>query len=192
MKKSKEIALTAHQRSGSHYVAALITINFLGHKNHGSIHHNHILPNRMLKKDSKFYVYVWREFDGIAKSMFTMRKTFGLNNVKNFETFLKSRYCDMWDPQKHDGVKVADLRGNSRTDDYVTQFFRNRQYTPKEWWEFYYGSWDRQAMKRKNVIKVSYNDLLNNFEKAMIELAIKLKSENRTFQNIDKKIGWNV
>jgi hypothetical protein len=146
----------------------------------------------LFKKNCQFYIYVWREFDGIAKSIFNMRKSFGLNGVNNYNTFLETKYCDMWKPQNHSGVKVVDLRGNTRVDGYITPYFRDRQYTPKEWWQFYYESWDKVAKKRKNVIKVSYNDLLNNFEKTMTEIAIKLKSKRRTFQNIDQKIGWNA
>lgn len=189
--KYKNIAVTGHQRSGTHYIAGLIALNFLGHKNYGTIYKNHKFP-KISTNINTAYIYTWRDFKNTAKSIFAMRKSFGLNNIKTFEGFLKSNYCDMWDPHKNFEITVTNLKNNTYKTNYVTGFYSKIEYTPKEWWEIYHNRWATAERKKSNIIKVSYNDLKDDFQKTMTDLAIKLGSDKRSFKNIDKKIGWNV
>ena len=189
--KYKTINLASHQRTGSHYIAAIISTNFLNNRDYKKIHRGHKLPH-IIKHKNTAYIYTWREFEEVAKSIYTMRQSFGLNNVDSFESFLKNRYCDMWKPIKHPGINVIDLKGNKRQDPYISPGFRNNKYTPFEWWKFYHDSWAISEKENKNVIKVSYNDLMTNFNKTMRVLAKKLGSPKKEFSNIEKQVGWYV
>lgn len=189
--KYKKLAVTGHQRSGTHYITALISLNFLGNKNYVRIYKNHKKPN-IARNENVAYIYTFRDFKSVAKSMFVMRKSFGLNNVDTFKNFLKNRYCDMWKPERDFKVNVMDLRGNLRKEDYITGFFSKLKYTPEEWWKIYYKMWDEAEKKKENVIRVSYNDLKNNFHENMLDLSLKLGLNKKSFKNITKKLGWYV
>jgi len=189
--KHNGIILTGHQRSGTHYIAALVSLNFLKNQNYQNIYIKHKLPD-VVKNKNIAYIYTWRNFEEIAKSLFKMRRTFGLNNVDSFNSFLDGRYCDMWKPMNHSGVKVVDLKGNIRIDVSISKGFRDQKQTPREWWKFYYGQWEEARKQNENIIRVSYDDLKLNFQKTMKGLAKKLGSSKRRYTNIENKVGWYV
>ena len=189
--KYDSIVITGHQRTGTHYIAAVICTNFLNTKDYIAHYKNHSLP-KTVKNNNIAYIYTWRDFNSVAKSLFNSRKTFGLNNVNNFESFLKSRYCDMWNPIEHAGVNVLDLQGNHRTDNYISHYFKSFKHTPKEWWTLYHKRWDVAAKNISNIIKVNYNDLIKNFNNSMFNLSIKLDSTIKSFKNITDTVGWYV
>ena len=87
--KYDSIVITGHQRTGTHYIAAVICTNFLNTKDYIAHYKNHSLP-KTVKNNNIAYIYTWRDFNSVAKSLFNSRKTFGLNNVNNFESFLQS------------------------------------------------------------------------------------------------------
>jgi len=188
--KYSNMIVTGHQRSGTHYITALISLNFLNNKDYVKIYKNHQFPN-IVRNNNIAYIYTWRDFDSIAKSIFTMRKVFGLN-VIDFKTFLEMKYCHMWKSNKNSVVNVNDLKGNLRKTNYVSKYFRKRKYTPKEWWNFYYGKWEAAEKKHSNIIRVSYNNIINDFDNTMLYIENKLGMKGSHFKKISEKVGWYI
>lgn len=187
----QRVRVIGHRRCGTHYVASLIDSNFFDGSDHLRHYAKHKWPEQVdLEDDTVAYVFVWRDFAAIAKSIFRMRTRFGLQ-VDDFDTFLATRYSDMWSAAGHSasaatfstakGTTVTTMpgRGLSR----ITM-------TPRELWESYNRAWLEQS-GRPNVIVIPYECLTNNFDFAMLYLATRLGSRRRQFANIADKVGWS-
>jgi len=188
--KYKNIKITGHQRTGTHYIAALICTNFLNTEDYVKHYLNHKLPAIATNKHIA-YVYTWRDFKTTSKSIFKMRARFGLQ-VDDYEKFLNTKYSDMWSNINFGTINVKDLKGNIRKADRISTYFRKINYKPKEWWSLYHNKWSSSMRNKSNIIKVSYNNLIDNFDEGMLEIATKLGVYSRTFNNIENKVGWYV
>ena len=94
MMKYKNILSTGHPRSGTHYITALISVNFLDDTDYFKIYRNHELPD--LVEDPDFaYLHIWRDFKAVSRSIYVLKERFGLD-VDSYGQFLKRRYSDMW------------------------------------------------------------------------------------------------
>lgn len=185
------IKVFGHQRSGTHYLAALISINLYNDDNYLNYYYKnpHILGNRLnniLNKNPDIIpVYIQRDFEPVSKSIFKARKRFGLN-VDNYNTFLKTKYKDMW--TKNIGefkIKVNTLNSEKYINK-VSTGFRNINETPYEYWMIHINSW-----KKPNVIKVKYEDLKSDFEKVLLKIAKEANiKHNGKFENIKQQVGW--
>jgi len=60
MKKFKELKVCGHRRSGTHYITALISLNFLESYDYIKIYEKHKTPKKLDVKDRKhiFFIYV--------------------------------------------------------------------------------------------------------------------------------------
>lgn len=188
--KYKNIKVTGHQRSGTHYIAKLISLNFLNSSDYSQIYSNHKSPIIVVDQNT-LYIYTYRNYLDVAKSIFNMRKSFGLNNVKNFDDFLNKKYRDMWKPNKNFNINVL-IKGNLFKSNYISKYFSKINKTPKEWHEEYYRKWINKEKVCGNILRVDYDNLKNNFEKEMLKVAKKLGINKKKFVNINKKIGWNI
>lgn len=188
--KYNSIRITGHQRTGTHYIAALICTNFLNTKDYVKYYLNHKPPS-VATNNNIAYVYTWRDFNNTSRSIFKMRARLGLQ-VDDYDKFLNTKYSDMWSAVKYGTINVRDLDGNIRKADRVSTAFTNIHYTPIEWWTLYHGGWNVASKNKSNIIRVSYNDLIDNFDDSMTEIATRLGVDNRAFNNIENKVGWYV
>lgn len=187
--KSKDIFCTGHPRSGTHYITALISTNFLNDSDYLKIYGNHQMPD-IVQNSQVAYIHVWRNFEGVAKSLFVMKERFGLK-VGNYEMFLETPYKDMWVEEKPDSVitNVRTLSGRAKYSGAV-DYFKDVDMTPHGFWESYNRLWIAAKEKNPNIISVKYDDILKDFDGTMALVGKMLGCEVDRFTNIERKVGW--
>ena len=187
--KYEAFLCTGQPRSGTHYITALISYNFLGEKDYLKIYRSHESV-QLVQNNETAYFYIWREFEPMAKSVYELKERFGLK-VGSFETFLHKRYCDMWTMGDPDEISVnaGNLLGRTRVKG-ISDFFKDIDMTPKQFWKYHNTLWNQCAEKNSNIIMVKYDDVLENFSAEMRRIAKKTGSDKREFKNIEKKIGY--
>ncbi len=187
--KYSDIVCTGHPRSGTHYIAALISINFLGDVDYLRVYRNHELPE-IVQDQNIAYFHIWRDFEGMAKSIYVLKERFGLS-VDSYEEFLKTRYSDMWRMKKPGKVvtNVRTLTGRARFTG-ISDFFKRVDMNPREYWNHYNTVWAESAAKNNNVIGVKYDDMLKDFDGAMSYIGTRLGSNVTKFKRIERKVGW--
>ena len=141
----KEIRIYAHQRSGSNYLAELIDANFVKSGNYKSVYGGHVLPDKVdLSNKEITFIYLYRDFDAVSKSIFKLRYTFGLD-VNNYEVFLKSKYSEMYNAHLKPIHKVSH-HGKVHHESRVSEYFRSIEMLPEEFHTFHIEEW----LKYKN------------------------------------------
>lgn len=192
--KYRQIKVSGHRRSGTHYTSAVISLNFVEDDEYSKIYEKHKTPEKLgiTKNRDTMFIYVWRDFDSVSKSLYNMRKRFGLN-INNFETFLQTRYCDMFDGNRTKSevnVKVETLKNKKIVTNKVGGGLKNVKMTPFEFWKFDKERWEKIAETEPNVLIVKYDDLISDFDSEMKRIATAIGSNKQKFVNINKKIGW--
>ena len=91
--KYKNIIVTGHQRTGTHYITALVSINFLNTKDYTKHYRNHMMPSIAVDPEVA-YIYAWRDFYSTAKSIYKFRGRLGLQ-INSYDEFLNTKYSDM-------------------------------------------------------------------------------------------------
>ena len=187
--KYKNILCSGHPRSGTHYVTALISVNFLDDEDYLKIYRSHELPEIVQDPDTA-YVHIWRDFEGVAKSIYVLRERFCLN-AHSYEEFLNSSYKEMWSMQDPSNVVInaRNLWGRVKIKG-TSDFFKDIDMRPREYWEHYNDLWNDSAKKNPNIIRIKYDDVLNDFSGTMAVAALRLGSDAVEFKEIDKKIGY--
>jgi hypothetical protein len=192
--KFSRIQIHCHPRSGSHYLAALIDLNFFDGSNYLR-HYKKSKPHRfggqVLREINNHpetaYVYIWRSFEPVSLSMYKMRKRFGLIE-DDFDTFLDTKYSEMWRRAVPSRVKVNVLH-RERVIRGSSSLFSRARLVPYEYWKMHIASWKKLEGK-ENVILVLYDNLLEHFQGTMLALAQALGSDKDTFLDIKEKVGW--
>jgi hypothetical protein len=178
----------SHPRSGSHYIAALIDINFFDGNNYLRHYVGHRLGNdKKVKDKKKAIIYTWREYEATAKSLFGLRHRFGLDE-DDFEKFQQRTLKNMFNSNLSVNTYV-DTLNSSRMEKGVTQLFSEMDMTLKAYLEEHKRSWLTYRGK-KNFLDIQYEELLKNFDKSMLKIAKFLGIRKKKFININKKIGW--
>jgi len=185
----RQILCTGHPRSGTHYITALISINFLDDADYLKIYRNHEFPD-LVQDANTAYIHIWRDFEGIAKSIYVLKDRFGLD-VGSYEEYLKGRYSDMWKMKDPDKVVInaRNLWGRVKIKG-VSDFFKGVDMKPQEFWEHYNGVWLEWAKENLNVLSVKYDDVVDNFKSTMVSIAVRLGSDLTEFENIARKVGF--
>jgi len=183
------IFCTGHPRSGTHYITALISTNFLNDSDYLKIYKNHELPG-MVQDTDVAYFHIWRAFEGVAKSIFVLKERFGLN-IDSYEAFMNRSYSAMWGIERPEDVltNVRTLNEGARFNG-ISDFFKNADMTPREFWQYYNGLWFEKARDNPNIISIKYDDMLDDFIGTMSYIAIRLGSDMTEFKRIEKKVGW--
>lgn len=187
--KFKKVLCTGHPRSGTHYISALISVNFLQDRDYFKIYRNHEFPDLVQDPDVA-YVHIWREFVPMAQSIYVLKERFGLC-VDSFSDFLNSRYRDMWHLGDPDTVitNARNLTAQAKLTG-ISDFFKDVNMTPREFWAHYNERWMKSGEKHPNVFSVKYDDMVTHFQSTMASIAQSLGSEVKRFENIDQKVGW--
>jgi len=185
----RQILCTGYPRSGTHYITALISINFLDDADYLKIYRNHEFPD-LVQDANTAYIHIWRDFEGIAKSIYVLKERFGLD-VGSYEEFLKGSYSDMWKMKDPDKVVInaRNLWGRVKIKG-ISDFFKDVDMKPREFWEHYNGVWLECTKENPNVLSIKYDDVIDNFKSTMVSLAVRLGSDLTEFKSIARKVGF--
>jgi hypothetical protein len=184
----EKVLLFGHHRSGNHYLAALININFFGKEDYKFLCNNrqHTLISGIPSNDK--YLYIYRNFEDVSKSCFEMRARFGLD-VATYEEFLSNRYCDMYT-----GKIAVNVHVNFIYNEFNTRsgsiFFHNFKKTPLEWHTAHLEHYNELAKKTDLLLLVSYDRLKSDFYDQMLEIAQFFGTAHRKFENVTQKVGY--
>jgi len=184
--KYKQIKVCGHRRSGTHYITALISVNFLESYDYLKIYEKHKAPEKFNFENDTFFIYVWRDFDGVAKSIYNMRNRFGLN-VDDYDKFLITKYSDMYSGNLKSLTKV-DKYNKKRYVKKVGGGLKNIHMTPHQYWKFDKNRW--LNLRFNNVICLKYDDVIKNYKYELQKISNKIGSNVQSFKNINKTVGW--
>lgn len=178
------ISIYGHPRSGTHFAAATIAYNFFNEKEYLKYYAKS--PHKMghKVKDSNA-LYVKRNFDDVAKSVYRIKDRFGLD-VTDFDTFLKTPYSDMWVPERKFVIKVNNRTKVSYRKD-VSTHFRNVNMTPKEYWNRHLQSW-----KNSNAVVFDYDKVMADFSNELEVLSETLSIPIINRDIVTEKVGWFI
>ena len=179
-----------HHRSGNHYLAALLDTNFFKTGDYRFLLHSrqHVLISR-IHPDVR-YIYIKRNFNDVAKSVYTIRARFGLE-VDTYKEFLASRYCDMFTGKVSVALATNFLCRSGRSH-MLSGFFRGIEKTPKEWHADHIEHFERVFDGRENCLIVSYDKLKNRFQREMRKISKFLGLDTLEFVNVDEKVGFFI
>ncbi|MBC8176312.1 MAG: hypothetical protein H8E19_02830 [Deltaproteobacteria bacterium] len=159
--KYKNIVCIGHPRSGTHYITALISTNFLNDPDYLKIYGNHGLP-QITCDPNVVYIHIWRAFKEVAKSIYVLKERFGLD-VGSYEEFLKTRYKDMRKIEKYKKL-MTNVRNLARNTKFpaAVHFFQEVE----------------RRIKKLNKPATNVRTLTGN---------VKFAGENRFFHEVDMK-----
>jgi len=193
--KYSDVHVYSHQRSGSHYVTALVDANFFNGRDYIRHYKNHPIGpqvvNQIVNLPQVLFLYVWRDFYKTAQSIFKQRKRFGLH-VESYDDFLASPYNQMWSNENEFDV-VTDYNYLNRAGQEVgvSYYFANINMTPKKFWEEHLAFWRGVAAEHENVHLMKFDDLLDDFNGELAKLAKAVGSDKTEFVNIEERVGWS-
>jgi len=194
MRTYANVQVMSHPRSGSHYLAALIAANFFDTSNYVQFYGGHrwgeAAEQLVQSHANTLFVYTYRVFENVAKSVWVMRRRFGLQ-AESFEQFLTTRYCDMWTANQGAGVlaKRSTLVDETEVIQ-VDSLFRRVMDVPSTFHQRHVDSWLNLAAC--NVGTISYDKLLLDYKEELKKLMPYFDFQPATFVNIDKKVGWTA
>lgn len=193
--KFKTAKVFSHPRSGSHYVTALISTNFFDSDNYLKFYNGHVPWGMAIdpadvssNHPNTGHIYIHRDFDGVSKSIYKLRNRFGLDTPA-YEEFLKKTYKSMWTGKLKVNVIRKTLTETSKVSS-ASELFKLVGMLPAEYHKYHIDSW-RSISKRENVLLVSYDRLMDNFDDEMSKIANFLESDVKSFENIERKVGWS-
>jgi hypothetical protein len=184
------VQIYGHKRSGNHYLSVLIDKNFTQTGNPLKLLSGHGFLND-IDIHAK-YIYIKRNFDDMARSLYRYRRRQGLR-VDSFEEFLNTPYNEMFDPDMTCEVEY-DLGSDeaNQVDAYtgVVTYFRDINMIPKEFHDLHIAHFEEAERAFKNVLIVEYDALIHSFEDEMQRIATFLGYDTTTFENVDRRVGW--
>lgn len=190
--KYKDIHIYSHQRSGSHYFAALLSMNIFGEQDYRGRYRNHPIgkkiEHRIDKNKDILFAYIFRSFEDTAKSIFKMRDRFGLA-VDDYDVFLNTKYKDMWSSNLNFEIKI-NFFGEEKLESKVSTYFKNINKTPLEFWEHHRNFWLNMEKKHTNVIITMYDDLIKDLDSELSKIEKKMGAPKGGRKNIGEQIGW--
>ena len=186
----RDLEIHSHQRSGSHYIAALLCRNFLGTDDYLPYYKNHFIGNDVYKRvwenPDVGYVYVWRSREDVLRSMWNFRARLGMS-ASSESAFSNYPANSLW----RQGTCNARYVGprDTRATTGVSYYFRDVPVSLKQHWRLHKQFWEMLEV-RDNVKLVKYDDLIGDFQGTMQDIADWLGSDRTEFEDIEKKIGW--
>ena len=185
--KYKSVLVFGPYRSGTHYLAALVAKNFLNSDDYISLFKSPHSKNYQSDPNT-LNIFIYRNFQDTAKSLFKMRKRMGVSS-DSFEEFTTSKLNSLWDPDIKNAITVKTLNDTKvRTD--ICGDFKKYDMTLNEYWYGLIEFWKELEITKSNVLLVSYEDLLANFQTVLEIISDKCCCDIKTFTNINKQIGW--
>jgi len=184
------VKVLGHPRSGNHFVAALVNENFIGW-------HEYVFLVRdrchnlwdTLDADTKF-IYVYRDVNDVLNSVYGLRGRFGLD-VHDFGKFVSTRYCDMFSEDVRARV-CCNYITSKMTVTEKSREFKAVEYRPPQWHRIHLLHYRKLSEIYDNLLMISYESFMKNFQGAMTTISGFLGSTRRKFNPIREKVGWYV
>ncbi len=199
------IKVNGHQRTGTHFVAKLVDLNFMNTGNYLNCYSKtpHEIRKKKLgeiKNRNNAIICVKRNWKDTSLSLFKFRERLGLD-VDNYEEFLNRTYSDMWkkgtcriilhgDGIENDIIKKEENHKEGLAP--VSSKFRNIDMKPKEYFEYYYKWWKSAEWRYSNIIIISYDLFISDFKNHMNYLSRFLGCNTTNFKNVKYKVGWEA
>lgn len=183
----KTAKVIGHPRSGSHYLAHLLNINFFCYPTYLPLYGGHSNSHKNWLKDSSIAVfYIYRNNNSTIDSMYNLRNRFGLV-ADSIEEFKNSKLSDMHD-KNIKSEAICNIQGNKQIVTDVDTYFKNINKTPEEFLNSHKEFW--LSENKNNFLSLRYEDLLNDFEHTMKLIAWFLNSEAINFIQEKERVGW--
>lgn len=198
--KYDKIQVCGHPRSGTHFAAALIDLNFFdgtGYLRHYKKPHAHLLGNEALplitQKPNWLFIYVWRDLDAVLNSLFKARQRFGLR-VNSADALRNSRYCDIWTKDREalgGEFKITiNTKDRVRKKGSVFPYFRSIEHTAAGYWSMHIRSWEILTTSCSNVMLIHYGTLISNVSLELARIGEQLEAMPRSYKKLDERVGW--
>lgn len=182
LKRDKRLQIRGHQRSGNHYLGALVELNLFNgvdYQRHMDPA-GHLMPEQIdLDNLNIINVFIYRTFDDTLMSIYNMRERFGL--VGPFEHFKNKQIGELFKP----GVENSDItikwffkptEKSMVVSNYFGQF---KDLGLFEWWWLFCSKWNEQE-HRPNVYVCRYEELITP------------EGRNDIIRDIGKLLGCNI
>jgi len=187
----KKILIQSHPRSGSHYFARLIDINFYNGGDYLQHYGSHVAPTskyfNLCKTTGGFYL--WRNTEDTIKSIYNMRHRFGLDE-DDFNVFTKKTLSEMYTPNLLVNVAVNNVQ-KRRIDNTVNNMLSTYNVTAEQYILEHKKQWFEYCDSHSNIMVICYDELKNDFNHTMSDVAKFIgSSKNTNFLNDREKIGW--
>jgi len=187
--KHDDIVLLGYPRSGNNYLWALIVKNFFAGEFKHAVSYHLILDE--FRRDKK-YICVVRNIHDALRSFFTARYMFRLN-IHTFSRFAATSMKEVFDPDVGAAVRVT--RGGESEARYTgSDNFVNADMTPIEFYALHYVHHLSAAMRMKNLLMVSYDRLLREFDQEMrrINRFLTPTCTKNSYENIEETVGYII
>jgi hypothetical protein len=132
--------------------------------------------------------YVWRKFDDFSRSFYNLRTRFGIGNV-TYEEFLQKPLGELCTFVFESDCTCNHGDRTQRSYDRRTAF-ADSTVTIKQYWTTHLRKWFDYARTREDVLVVSYDALVAEFEGTMHSIALHLGTPKQKFRNVKERIGW--
>ncbi len=190
----KSFHLYSHQRSGSHYIAAVIAKNFFPGKDYLQFYKNHptgpVIEGEIVNLPDVLFIYCWRAMEPTLRSIFKLKKRFGLK-VDTYEKFLVTPYAQMWTETGERELVHFNYLKNQGIEMDISYYFRNVNRTPPDQWKAHKDWWEQMWECHPNVMLVCYDHIRDHFKDQMDLVAEKLGVPVKDhYLNIVERVGW--
>jgi len=187
------VKVCSHPRTGSHYITALINLNFFKHADYLDLYGGHLPWGMEMKPASTLalhrkigYIYIIRNADAVLQSIFTLRKRFGLA-VEDKDEFLRRAYSRMWSPKVHAATVRTTMKESTRHTT-SSKFFKDVPLRPTDYLEHHRRQWDIAA---PNLLIVDYDATVTDIRPTLDSVAAFLDVPTMVeYLPVEKKVGW--
>lgn len=191
MISENNICILEHPRSGGNYLHMLISKNFFG-KDWASLDSSHNITENL--KDNVKYVYLYRDTYNTIRSVYLIKEMFYIREC-SFHKFLNTKYCDMYDERvsKYEVPLVTNRGELTIAEDTMVRGsrpFKGVDMKPVEYHTYHVSS--HTSIDMDNLLVVSYENLINNFDIEMQKISNYLSIEpvKNGFIDIKEKVGF--
>ena len=193
MTKYKNFMVVGMPRSGNHYLAHLVGINFFGRTTIPKKVVLHHLPNEaaLEQPEGPFVTfYCYRSFEGFSKSFYNLRARFGMGDITLED--LRTRPLGELVPQgdKPKANYTFDDGDTCQQSTEIRLWYARSKRTLREHWQQHLRKWFSHAAKTPHVVVVNYESLLQAFHPTMLNIAACLGSTKVEFEDKLGRIGW--
>ena len=185
--KYKTAKVVGHQRSGSHYLARLLAINFFDLENYLPLYAGHSPGHAIHLRDKHCAVfYIYRNNFPTLCSMWKIRNRLGLK-ANSFSEFCNTELSDMCDTSLPVNC-IRDTRYDKIEVHEADNYFKHIKMIPVDYLNKHKKMWLNKA--GDNLMPIKYEDLINDFDKTMKSIAKFLGSDKKEFINEKTRVGW--
>ncbi|MCK5018527.1 MAG: sulfotransferase domain-containing protein [Candidatus Peribacteraceae bacterium] len=190
-----KVYIVGHPRSGNHYLLHLLDLNFKG-KFRQRFTHRGSIP--VAKKDIPKYkfLYIYRNFDDVARSIYKLGGRHGVPEDLPFEDFT-DKVAKEWYIKnlkntvkriRFNGVRNSEKQENNRTGPVCPLNTTIRKFHKQS-----IQNWKDYATQYDNILLVKYEDLMEDFTSTMDKISMFLFGKSQpTYKNVERKVGIMV